>query len=83
MFINKCVNKNIQLTKEQFDMVKRILNYHYQQLSQPNEMAIDYAPQRKAVYDLLEHLQQYDHEGVKRYKLIDGKWVLMTEETDK
>jgi hypothetical protein len=77
------VNKNIQLTKEQFDMVKRILNYHYQQLSQPNEMAIDYAPQRKAVYDLLEHLQQYDHEGVKRYKLMDGKWVLMTEETDK
>jgi hypothetical protein len=83
MFINKCVNKNIQLTKEQFDMVKRILNYHYQQLCQPNEMAIDYAPQRKAVYDLLEHLQQYDHEGVKRYKLMNGKWVLMTEETDK
>lgn len=77
------MNKNIELTKEQFDIIKRVLNFHYQQLSQPNEMAVDYTPQRKAVYDLLLHLEQYDHEGVKRYKLIDGKWILMKEETTK
>lgn len=77
------MKKNIELTKEQFDIVKRVLNFHYQQLCQPNEMAIDYTSQRKAVYDLLLHLEQYDQEGVKRYKLIDGKWILMKEETNK
>lgn len=77
------MKKNIELTKEQFDIIKKVLTNYYQQLSQPNEMAIDLTPQRKAVYDILEHLEQYDHEGVKRYKLIDGKWVLMREETKK
>lgn len=77
------MKKNIELTKEQFDLMFRVLTNHYQYLSQPNEMAIDLTPQRKAVYDLLEHLQQYSHEGVKRYKLIDGKWILMREEADK
>lgn len=76
------VNKTIELSKEQFDLIYRILNNHYQYLSQPNEMAIDLSPQRKMVYDILEHLQQYSYEGVKRYKLINNKWILVKEDNE-
>jgi len=41
-------------------------------------MAEDNTEKRKAIKELLEYFENNTSLGVKRYKLIEGKWVLTT-----
>jgi len=71
-------SKVIKLTDEQYQTMQEGLHFYYNHLSQPNEMAIDYAKKRKAMYDLLEYLDA--HSGkVTIKKLVNGEWVQINE----
>jgi len=73
------MNRTFNLTQEQYDILYRALSFHYNYLSQPNEMAVDYSENRKKLYKLMEYLDALPRDGVKRYKLINGKWELFAE----
>lgn len=73
------MNKTIHLTQEQYDILYKALSFHYNYLSQPNEMAVDFSDSRKKLYKLMEYLDATPREGIKRYKLTNGKWELFVE----
>lgn len=68
----------IKLTEDQYKILQEGLQFYYDYLSQPNEMAIDYAKKRKMVYDVLEHVQSYAGTVITK-KLVNGEWQVMHE----
>lgn len=70
--------KVIKLTEEQYKSLREGLHFYYNHLSQPNEQAIDYTKKRKALYDLLEHIESYSGK-ITTKKLINGEWITVNE----
>ena len=68
----------LHLNKQQTDTLYQALKYYQEYVNQPNEMAEDNTEKRKAIKELLEYFENNTSLGVKRYKLIEGKWVLTT-----
>lgn len=68
----------IKFTEEQYRTLKEGLLFYYNHLSQPNEMAVDYSKKRKAIYDLLEYVDQFSGKVTVK-KLVDGEWKTINE----
>lgn len=70
--------KVIKLTEDQYKTLQEGLQFYYNHLSQPNEMAIDYTNKRKMLYDLLEYVQSYSGKVITK-KLVNGEWQITNE----
>ena len=68
----------LHLSTNQCDTLYCALKHYEEYLNQPNEMAVDNTEKRKNIKELIEYFNAHTSLGIKRYKLINGKWVLTT-----
>ena len=66
----------LQLTAQQCEILYNAVKHYKDYVGQPNEMAVDNTKLRTEVKTLLQYIEQNTSLGTKRYKLVDGKWVL-------
>jgi hypothetical protein len=67
----------LQLTAQQCKILYNAVRHYNEYVGQPNEMAVDNTETRKDVKSLLDYIEQNTSLGTKRYKLVDGQWVLL------
>lgn len=67
----------IQLTSSQCNTLYNAIKHYEDYVNQPNEMAIDNTEKRKEIKDLLQYFEKNTSLGIKRYKLVEGQWVLL------
>lgn len=65
----------LQLNRNQCNLLYDALKQYEDYVNQPNEMAIDNTEKRKEVKNLLEYIEKNTSLGTKKFKLVDGKWV--------
>lgn len=67
----------VQLTTNQCNTLYDALKHYESYVNQPNEMAIDNTEKRREIKELLEYFEKNTSLGVKKYRLVNGKWVLI------
>ena len=67
----------IQLTANQCNTLYDALRHYEGYVNQPNEMAIDNTEKRKEIRELLEYFEKNTSLGIKKYRLVNGEWVLI------
>jgi len=76
--VNKDSVDQLHLSNNQCKTLYSALKHYEEYLNQPNEMAEDHTQKRQEIKELLNYFSKNSSLGVKRYKLVDNKWVLLT-----
>ena len=67
----------VNLSDDQSRTLYDALKCYAEHLNQPSEMAVDHAPDRDKVQQLLQYIENHTGLGVKRYRIVNGQKVLI------